>query len=206
MTDREDMQVRRKKHQGPGGRSISIDCQTIIRHIQEAPKNSATPISITYHWINPPMMMIIITESTSILRLAHKILQPTPTAIVEILCTINFSAQILSRERSSPTSIFPRQNQRAQSAEKSWQDKMKTYQPVARVAKSGETQVWVWWNHTHRYLIKGPADQLGWICKHNAEHRKYHLTKFKRRDMEKMRSSTPRQRPKGGGMKPFVMV
>ncbi len=145
-------------------------------------------------------MIIIITESTSILRLAHKILQPTPTTIVEILCTINFSAQVLSTERNSPTSIFPRQNQRAQSAEKSWQDKMETYQPVARVAKSGETQVWVWWNHTHWYLIKGPADQLGWICKHNAEHRKYHLTKFKRRDMEKMRSSPPRQRPKGGGM------
>jgi hypothetical protein len=51
---REDMQVRRKKHQGPGGRSISIDCQTIIRHIQEAPKNSATPISITNQWPGLP--------------------------------------------------------------------------------------------------------------------------------------------------------
>jgi hypothetical protein len=51
---REDMQVWRKKHQGPGGRSISIDCQTIIRHIQEPPKNSATPISITNQWPGLP--------------------------------------------------------------------------------------------------------------------------------------------------------
>lgn len=36
-------------HRNSAERSISIDCQTIIKHIQDAPKNSAKAITITYH-------------------------------------------------------------------------------------------------------------------------------------------------------------
>ena len=36
-------------HRNSAEKSISIDCQTIIKHIQDAPKNSAKAITITYH-------------------------------------------------------------------------------------------------------------------------------------------------------------
>jgi hypothetical protein len=35
------------RHNNPEGRSISMDCQTMIKHMHDAPKNSASAITIT---------------------------------------------------------------------------------------------------------------------------------------------------------------
>lgn len=53
-TNREDKHME-PRHRNPDGRSISMDCQTMIKHMHDAPKNSASAITITCRFTLFPM-------------------------------------------------------------------------------------------------------------------------------------------------------